>query len=226
MAAPSAARTVSSSRIATNVRISLIAWILQQEQQVAQAEQTLRISLLRDCRAQVIERTGVVALELARQRAAPERVGVERRRGRRRLRVRVALELHRHLPEGVLGAARIRLDGALEIGDRPVVAAPRGPGDGERDDHLGGDPCPHVRPFSARRSISNAACVDCHFTEARSPRKRKRRLVTSLATPSAANTVPTGLAAVPPSGPPRPRMPGRRARPRAPPWRRPAPPRA
>src|SRR5213596_1539937 len=198
MAAPRAARTVSSSRIATNVRISLIAWILQQEQQVAQAEQTLRISLLRDCRAQVIERTGVVALELARQRAAPERVGVERRRG---LRVRVALELHRHLPEGVLGAARIRLDGALEISDRPVVAAPRGPGDGERDDHLGGDPCPHVRPFSARRSISNAACVDCHFTEARSPRKRKRRLVTSLATASATNTVPTGLAAVPPSGP-------------------------
>src|SRR5207245_1379495 len=95
---------VSSSRIATNVRISLIAWILQQEQQVAKAEQTLRISLLRDCRAQVIERTGVVALELARQRAAPERIGVERRRGRRRLRV-VALELHRHLPEGVLGAA-------------------------------------------------------------------------------------------------------------------------
>src|SRR5256886_11313982 len=85
MAAPSAARTVSSSRIATNVRISLIAWILQQEQQVAQAEQTLRISLLRDCRAQVIERTGVVALELARQRAAPERIGVERDRKSTRL---------------------------------------------------------------------------------------------------------------------------------------------
>src|SRR5438132_9792601 len=201
MAAPRAARTVSSSRIATNVRISLIAWILQQEQQVAQAEQTLRISLLRDCRAQVIERTGVVALELARQRAAPERIGVERRRGRRRLRVRVALELHRHLPEGVLGAARIRLDGALEIGDRPVVVAPRGPGDGERDDHRGGDPCPHVRPFSARRSISNAACVDCHFTEARPPRKRKWRLVTAPATASPTNTVPTGFAAVPPSGP-------------------------
>src|SRR5438552_19009328 len=94
MAAPRVARTVSSSRIATNVRISLIAWILQQEQQVAKAEQTLRISLLRDCRAQVIERTGVLGLELAPQRAAPEPIRGGRRRRRPRLRG-AAAEPHR-----------------------------------------------------------------------------------------------------------------------------------
>ena len=43
--------------------------------------------------------------------------------------------------------------------------------------------------------------MDCHFTEARSPAKRKRRLDTPPGTASATKTVPTGFAAVPPSGP-------------------------
>src|SRR5437762_5946607 len=319
MAEPSAARTLSSRRIATNVRISSIAGTLQQQQQVLEADHTRRIGLLCDRRAQVFERAGVVALELARERAAPERLGVEgrhgrlrrrrqrdgrrrERRGRRgcgrrgrgrgqgrrgafeagarapdRRRVQLVPELDGRVPEERLGMARIRLDGAHEVGDRPLVLALRDPGVAaveqdlrvlrgelerarvvldravevalarardaavrerrgrgperlveiglrlrvaapaqvrepavergrrrtrrERDERHGSDQSLHVRPFSARRSISNAACVDCHFTEARPPRKRKWRLVTAPATASPTNTVPTGFAAVPPSGP-------------------------
>ena len=69
--------------------------------------------------------------------------------------------------------------------------------------------------------MSNAAWVDCHFTEARSPWNLKRRALARPSTASPTNTVPTGFAGVPPSGPAIPVMasahavPARSAAPRA-----------
>src|SRR5205814_9955359 len=61
-------------------------------------------------------------------------------------------------------------------------------------------------PPSARRSISNAICADCHFTAARSPENRKRRAGTLPATATPMETVPPGFFGLPPAAPAMPVM--------------------
>src|SRR2546427_6072202 len=164
MAAPSAARTASSSRIATNVLISLIALALEQEQQIAEAGQALGIRLPHDRRAQVLERAGVVPLELAGQRAAPERAGVELRRGRRchgHRRRRGRTFLRRHLGSGRRGRSRrrrwLRSGGPPPRGGRGFPGRRRGGprrGGGGRGGPGGGRPPPPPPPVGPRRPAS------------------------------------------------------------------------
>src|SRR5687768_1960428 len=110
-----------------------------------------------------------------------------------------------------------RLDGGQVLAvvverDAPVHRSTRGRAGGGCDGNGGnGDDdldCPihgHAPP-SRLRSISSAIWADCFFTELRSPPKRNRRDTTSPATATPMNTVPTGLAALPPSGPAMPVM--------------------
>src|SRR5262249_60304952 len=75
-----------------------------------------------------------------------------------------------------------------------------GPAGGEHQSSRG-DPHPHDRALSERRKRSRAACVDSHVTALRSPAKENRRASPCSPTTRPTKTVPTGLAAVPPSGP-------------------------
>src|SRR5207249_6099926 len=149
---------------------------------VAAVEQNVAVARREIERARVVVDGAVEIPEAGARDAA-----VRERRGRR-------LE---GLVEGGLG---LRVTPGAKVREPPIEGGGRG-ARRQRDEQHGRDQNPHVRPPTARRSISNAACVDCHFTEARSPEKRKRRLDTPPGTASATNTVPTGFAAVPPSGP-------------------------
>src|SRR5207245_11165301 len=99
----------------------------------------------------------------------------------------------RGLERFVEGGLGLRVTPGAKVREPPVEGGGRR-ARRQRDEQHGRDQNPHVRPPSARRSISNAACVDCHFTEARSPAKRKRRLDTPPRTASGTHTVPTGQA--------------------------------